>query len=315
MKAEAKTSKAPPGGEVHAPPRVGVRPALMTSDANIIYRRVGLTRRRTGDSYHRLISSSWPRLLALLVVAYLTANALFALAYLAVGDAISNARPGSFADAFFFSVQTMATIGYGVMAPRSLGAHVLVVIEVLVGLVGLAVVTGITFAKFSRATARVLFSKVALITMRDGVPCFTFRMANERGSSLVEAQAHVVFSRDELTATGEMLRRFYDLPLTRQQNILFALSWTVIHPITPESPLFGATLESLSNSASAIIVSVFGLEENLGQTVHARHAYNAADIRWSGRFADILCVTPEGERVIDYRWFHDIVDEASETTR
>src|SRR5262249_23589165 len=161
--------------------------------------------------------------------------------YLLLGHAIANARPGSFSDAFFFSVQTMATIGYGQMAPATFAAHVLVSVEAFVGLVGFAMVTGITFSKFSRPTARILFSNVAVVTQRDGVPCLMFRMANERGTSIVEAQAHVVLTRSETTLEGEKVRRFYDLKLLRQQNILFALSWTALHPITQESPFSGET--------------------------------------------------------------------------
>ena len=185
-----------------------------------------------GDLYHFLLRSTWLRLLVVLVVVSAGINALFALAYMATGDGIENARPGSFADAFFFSVQTLATIGYGKLVPRSLAANVLVALEALVGLLGLAMVTGLVFAKFSRPTARVLFSRMAVVSRRDGVPALMFRMANERGSGIVEAQVHVVLARNETTAEGEAVRRFYDLDLSRRQNALFALSWTVIHPIT-----------------------------------------------------------------------------------
>lgn len=298
-----------------ADPRARDRFRVMTPDGQLNYTRIGHPNPLARDLYLTLLTTSWPRLLALLAAGFCATNAGFALAYLALGDAIEHAQPGSFADAFFFSVQTMATIGYGYMSPKTFAANVAVVIEVFVGLVGLAVVTGITFAKFSHATARVLFSNVALIGERDGVPCLVFRMANQRGSSLVEAQAHVVFSRNEITKEGESMRRFYDLALARQHNVLFALSWLVMHPISEGSPLFGATAATLEESEAAIVVSVLGLDETFGQTVHARHAYSAADIRWGARFVDVILAGPTGERILDLRRFHDVIEGGERTVR
>jgi inward rectifier potassium channel len=267
--------------------------------------QVGLKRHYLGDLYHFLLDTPWPVLLGLLVLTFATSNALFALAYLAGDHAIENARPGSFSDAFFFSVQTMATIGYGKMAPQTLYANLLVSIEALSGAVGLALTTGLTFAKFARPTARVLFSGVAVVSERDTVPCFMFRMANERGI-IVEAEAHVVLAWNGATVEGESVRRFQDLTLARSRNALFALSWTAIHPITPASPLHGATPESLAGAEAEVIVSLVGLEATLAQTVHARHTYRAQDIVWGARFVDILTRMPDGRRHVDYRRFHDV---------
>ena len=260
-----------------------------------------------GDLYHFLLTSSWPRLLALLAAGYGTANAVFAVGYLLEPDAIESARPGSFADAFFFSVQTMATIGYGRMVPRTLLANVLVTLETLTGLLGLAMVTGLVFAKFSRPTARVLFSRVAVIGRRDGLRAFMFRMANERGNSIVEAQVHVALARQEVTVEGESVRRFYDLELVRRLNPIFPNTWTVVHPITESSPLHGATPASVETDEARIVVSVIGLDESYSQTVHARHSYAPADIVWNARFADVVVREPEGDVRIDYSRFHDVV--------
>jgi inward rectifier potassium channel len=260
-----------------------------------------------GDLYHRLISISWPRLVALVAVAFVALNALFALGYTLGADAIENARPGSFADAFFFSVQTMATIGYGKMAPRTTYANLLVTVEVLVGLMGLALVTGLTFAKFSRPTARVVFSRRAVIAPHDGVPSFMFRMANARGNNIVEAQVHVVLVRNETTAEGERMRRFYDLELARRQSALFALSWTAIHPLTTASPLHALTAAALEAAEAEIVVSLLGFDETFSQTVHARHRYHPADIVWDARFADILFSPTDGRRRIDYSRFDEVV--------
>ena len=266
------------------------------------------------DLYHLLLTSSWPRLLGLLAIAYAAANALFALGYLIEPDAIENARPGSFADAFFFSVQTMATIGYGRMVPRTFLANTLVTLETLTGLLALAMITGLVFAKFSRPTARVLFSRVAVIGRRDGVRAFMFRMANERGNNIVEAQVHVALARQEVTAEGESVRRFYDLELARRLNPIFPNTWTVIHPIVDGSPLYHATATSLAVEDARIVVSVVGLDESYAQTVHARHSYGAQDIAWDARFVDIVTRDANGGLRIDYGQFHDVVPLESVAT-
>src|SRR2546429_5906163 len=240
------------------------------------------------DLYHLLLTSSWPRLLGLAAIAYAAASALFALGYLIEPDAIENARPGSFADAFFFSVQTMATIGYGRMVPRTFLANSLVTLETLTGLLALAMITGLVFAKFSRPTARVLFSRVAVIGRRDGVRAFMFRMANERGNNIVEAQVHVALARQEVTAEGESVRRFYDLELVRRLNPIFPNTWTVVHPITESSPLRDATPASLEADEARIVVSVVGLDESYSQTVHARPTYVPANIVWNARFVAVV---------------------------
>ncbi len=270
---------------------------------------IGLVRRRRKDLYYTMLASSWPVLLGFLAAAFVLMNVVFAVGYLAV-DGIENARPGSFADAFFFSVQTMATIGYGTLAPRTLAAHLLVSVEAFFGLLSFGVVAGLAFTKFARPTARVLFSEVAVVGRRDGMRSLMFRLANERGTGvIVEAHAHVVLVRDERTVEGELVRRFYDLELLHRQNAAFALSWTVVHPLHPTSPLHDATVESLEADDSTFIVSMTGFDEAFAQTVHARHIYAARHIRWGARFADILSRTDDGRRQIDYSRFHDVVPE------
>ena len=259
------------------------------------------------DLYHFLLNASWRRLLASLAFFYVAGNALFALLYVVDPGGIAGAEPGSFRDAFFFSVQTLATIGYGAMSPRSLYVHLLVTVEAFVGIVGVAMVTGLVFAKFSRPTARVLFSHAAIVTTRDGVPSFMFRMANERNNNIVEAQLHVVFARDEVTAEGESVRRFYDLDLARPRTALFVLSWTAVHPIGASSPLQGATRAMLAGANAEVIASLTGFDETFSQTIHARHVYRPEDIVWQARFVDVLIRGSDGRRHVDYRHFHDVV--------
>jgi inward rectifier potassium channel len=259
------------------------------------------------DMYHRLLTMPWSVLFLLLGAWYLVFNLVFASLYLLQDGSITNAKPGSLADAFFFSVQTTATIGYGAMAPATLYANWLVTCEVMLGMTMLAVSTGLVFARFSRPTARVLFSKVAVVALHEGVPTLMFRVANQRRNQILEAQVSVALLRDEVTAEGVPLRRFHDLHVARPRTPMFALSWTVLHPLTDKSPLHGETSESLSRQQAEIVVAIVGVEEILSQTVHARHSYLADEILWDQRFVDILGRTDDGRRSIDYRRFHDTV--------
>jgi inward rectifier potassium channel len=257
------------------------------------------------DLYHYLVTSSWPALVGLIAATFAVANLVFALGYYLDGG-IENARPGSFTDAFFFSVQTMATIGYGKMVPVSMFTNILVSIEALSGLVALALMTGLVFAKFSRPTARVRFSRYVVIGPRDGVSSLMIRMANQRADRIVEANIHAVFARQETTAEGESIRRFYDLGMTRNVSSLFVLSWTAVHRIVPGSPLFGETRESLADSQPQIVVSITGLDEVFSQTIHARYAYGLDEIIWGARFADVLVRHPDGSQSVDYTHFDDV---------
>jgi inward rectifier potassium channel len=257
------------------------------------------------DFYHQLMISPWTLLLLGVTTAFIAVNCLFALGYLIAGG-IEHAR-GSFADAFFFSVQTMATIGYGRMVPTSFIANLLASGEALTGLLTFALATGLVFSKFSRPTARVRFTRKAVVSVRDGVPSLMFRMANVRANEIVDAQIQVVFARQEKTLEGEEVRRFYDLELARYRNAIFNYSWTAIHPISQDSPLYGATVESLKASDASIVVSLTGIDETFSQTVYARYYYEAEDVVWGARLADITTRTPEGEFFLDFTHYDDVV--------
>ena len=259
------------------------------------------------DSYHWLLTLSWAKFLTLVCLLYILSNSLFASVYLLGGNCIEKARPGSFGDAFFFSIQTMATIGYGAMYPKTVYANVVVTIEVFLGLVGAAMVTGLAFARFSLPTARVLFSKVAVITPFNGAPTLMFRATNERSSLIVEAQIRVTLIQNQITREGQIMRRFYDLKLLREQTPIFALSWTVMHPIDETSPLYNLTPEILAEEEIELIVTLTGLDEMVSQTIHARHSFTAREILWNMRFVDIFSRAPDGRRLIDYTRFHDVV--------
>ena len=267
---------------------------------------VGRDAARWTDLYHVLLTIPWWSFLGAMALVYVAANAIFALLYLLDPGGVANARPGSFWDAFFFSVQTIGTLGYGVMAPQSFYAHVVVTIETFFGLVNLAIGTGLIFARFSRPTARILFSRVAVVAPFEGVPTLMFRAANQRGNQILEAEVMVNFVRHTVTQEGIEMRRFDDLRTARSRSPLFALSWTAMHPIDPPSPLYGATPESLAAEQAEIVVVISGTDETYSQRIHARYSYLAEDILWDRRFVDILTITPDGRRIVDYGRFHDV---------
>jgi inward rectifier potassium channel len=242
-----------------------------------------------------------------MAVFYLSVNFLFALVYLTAKDGIANARPHSFSDAFFFSIQTLSTVGYGSMYPTTLYAQILVTIEILLGLVLLAILTGLMFARFSRPTAKVIFSKVAVICPYNGVPTLMFRAANQRNSKILEAQIQVNFLRNEISAEGHKLRRFYELNLMRSRTPIFGLSWLVMHPIDHQSPFYGKTQESLQEVEAELWLTLTGLDETFSQTIHARYVYEVGDILWNHRFVDIFSQNSRGEWFIDLESFHDVV--------
>ncbi|MFS8118188.1 MAG: ion channel [Microcoleus sp.] len=283
-------------------PRLVYRQGQFT--LNIV--KLGVPRLHFADIYHRLLTLSWPQFFLLICLSYVLTNSLFALAYLAGGDCIANARPGSFKDAFYFSVQTMATIGYGAMYPRTDYANTIVAIEAFFGLWGVAMVTGLAFSRFSRPTARVIFSRVAVIAPFNGVPTLMYRTGNQRFNQILEAQQRATLIRDEVTSEGEFMRRFYDLQLMRSQSPIFALSWTVMHAIDESSPLYQVTAKDLSECQAEIVITLTGIDETVSQTIHARHSFVASEIIWNMRFVDIIFRSPDGKRVVDYTRFHEV---------
>ena len=267
---------------------------------------IGVRRAPFRDLYHRFLRLSWPLALGVIVALFLLLNTLFATVYLFIGG-IANARPGSFADAFFFSVQTMGTIGYGSMYPATPAANALVVVEAVAGLLVTAVATGLVFTKFSQSNARVLFSKHVTIAPWDGVPTLMFRLSNERGNQIIEAQIRVILTRTEKTKEGVTFYRMIDLPLSRDRSPAFMRSWAVMHPIVPGSLLHGATPESLKECEAELLVSVVGTDDTSLQPVHARHQYADHEILWGMRHADILSEESDGRLVLDLGKFHDVV--------
>ena len=257
------------------------------------------------DFYHNVLTVSWPVFVLQLAGLFLTINLVFALAYAADRGGLANARPGNFADAFFFSVQTLGTLGYGVMAPRSLTANLLVTVESFTGIMIIALFTGIIFARFSRPFARVLFSNIAVVAPFDGIPTLMFRAANQRGEAILDASVTVSLARQHTTSEGVVMRRFQELKLLRSSSPLFALSWTVMHAIDESSPLYGLSPEDMDVAEMEIVIMLSGVDEILSDRIYARHAYWADEILWNRRFVDVISLHSSGRRIVDLHKFHD----------
>jgi inward rectifier potassium channel len=279
---------------------------LLNRDGTFNQRREGLPFFRSLSLYHHLLTISWPRFFAIIVSGYLTANACFALAYIACGRESLTIPTGAdtggrFWRAFFFSVETLATIGYGNISPNGMAAHFVMTAESLVGLLVFALGTGILFARFSRPTAAVMFSTRAVVTPYRGITAFMFRTTNARSNQLVELEAKVLFSRIEGS-----VRKYDQLVLERTRVVFFPLSWTIVHPIDEKSPLFGMTHQELAAKDAEFMILLAGTDETFSQTVHARSSYKAEEVVFGHRFVNIYnAIDRDGVVSIDVRRLSD----------
>jgi len=256
------------------------------------------------DLYHELLGAPWPLTLLAIVGLWLSINVAFAIVFMLTGG-VANARPGSFADAFFFSVQTLGTIGYGTMYPQSTAAQLGVTVETIVALVTLSLATGVVFTKFSMPVARLEFARSAVVSVRDGERTLAIRMANRRGNFIVEAQVRVTLVKAETTKEGVFTYRMHELKLVRDHSAFMGRSWTILHRLDGESPLRDATEESVRAADLELQVSVTGLDGTTFQTLHSRHRYMPEDLRFGMRFADMLAPKPDGRLQLDYAKLHE----------
>jgi len=262
-------------------------------------------------SYYSLIMMSWPRFMLLVAVAYVVGNAFFALLYVLCGPHSLQTVEGPdefsrYAKAFFFSVHTFATIGYGNIVPVGMAANVIVTVESLLGLLGLALATGLLFARFSRPTAKILFSDSAIVAPYNGITAFEFRITNARSNQIIELGARVLLSRFEMV-DGIRIRKYYQLKLEREKVVFFPLSWTIVHPIDESSPMYGSTQQELVASNAEFLILLTGIDETFSQTVHARSSYQAAELIWNARFSDMYVRDAEGHILsVDQDRFHNV---------
>jgi inward rectifier potassium channel len=287
------------------------RQRLLNRDGSFNVSRQGLSFWTSLSPYQAMLTMSWTKFFSIVGTAYLAVNALFACAFLLCGpdsivDTANVHTQHGFLRAFFFSVQTFATIGYGHIAPSGIAANLVVTFESLVGLMGFALATGMVFSRFSRPSASVLYSKSAVIAPYRGITAFEFRVINQRKSQLIELQAKIVMARFE-NINGDMQRRFYVLPLERSQVAFFPLSWTIVHPIDENSPLRGSTHADLISSGAEFLVLLTGIDETFSQTVHSRSSYTAEEIVWGARFGNLFARTADAQTLrVEIERFHAI---------
>lgn len=282
------------------------RTRLLNRDGSFNVARAGLPGQSTEDIYHRLLTISWPRFHALVVAAYVAVNLAFGLGYFLCGEdgvvgGTARTPVERFAECFFFSVQTLGTIGYGSISPRGWAANVLVTIEALCGLMGFAFATGLLFARFSRPSARLLFSDYALIAPFKQGRALMFRVMNARvASELTEVHATVTMSRVE-EREGRRVRRFFPLTLERETVMFLPMQWVVVHPIDEASPLWNMTEADAQREEWEVLILMSGIDETFTQAVHARSSYRHDEMVWDAKFQDMYQTNPNGIMQVDAR--------------
>lgn len=287
------------------------RARLLNRDGTFNVRREGLRFWESLSLYHYFLTMSWPKFISYVIGSYAVSNALFALGYLACGDgALTGFETASlmqrFLIAFFFSVETIATIGYGNIVPLSLGANVLMTVESLFGLLTFALVAGIGYARFARPKAEIVFSRNAIVAPYRDIKAFMFRIANQRASELVDVEVKVILARRK-KGSADVDREFIQLKMERDRVAFFPLTWTVVHPFDKTSPLWDYDQEDFFACDVEFLVLLNGFDETFSQTVHARSSYKADEVVWGARFRNIFNPpSPDPKITIDIRKLHEI---------
>lgn len=279
--------------------------ALMLGGREFVPR--GLHEHMWEDFYHRALTITWPRFFGVAICVFLLFNVLFALLYQLDAGGIANEYPKGLGGAFFFSVETLATVGYGDMHPQSVYAHLVATAEIILGIGNIAVVTGLIFARFSRSRAKIIFSKYAVVRPLDGKPTLMVRAANMRLNLISQASAHLHLLRLHSTPEGYRYRRIEDMQLVRDRHPVFRLSWSVMHVIDEQSPLYGVTPECLRDSEAAVLLTIEGVDETTSQPLVAMYQWDVDDVRWNYAHADLVRRDESGVNVIDYAVFHDVL--------
>lgn len=267
------------------------------------FTKIGVREHTWSDIYHLILEMSWYQFFFFTILAYLFINLFFAYLYYANEGGVAR-TDGLFVNHLFFSIETLSTVGYGEFYPVSFYAHIVSAVEVFFGLLGVALMTGLIFARFSKPRARIRFSSVGVVTSYEGVPTFMVRVANERHNLILEADVTITFVRTERSHEGHVFRRQHDLELVRNHSAAFTLSWSIMHRITENSPLHGYDAKKLADVDGFILVSIKGLDDTLNQTVHARGEYEADQIHFGERFVDVLL--RDGDTpILDMRHFDE----------
>ena len=259
------------------------------------------------DFYYALIEASWTKLSLIVLFVYFISNAVFALMYYSIPFALNGtiSEQATFYESFFFSVQTMSTIGYGALSPNGILANILVTFEAAFGLIIAALLTGIVFAKLSKPHAKIRYSKKAIISQFDGVTCLSFRIGNTRGNDIVEAKINVSILLDETTSEGKKFRKIHNLDLRRSYTPFFKLSWTNFHPIDENSPIYN--FEKIKDNLRSIVVTITGHDGSYSNTIYSRYTYTIDDLEKDKYFEDIMIDNNDGDFTIDYSKFDNLI--------
>jgi inward rectifier potassium channel len=279
------------------------RTRLLNRDGSFNLRRKGRPGWKSLTTYHSLLTMPWWKFHAFIITLFVGINAVFAIAFTLAGrDAVTGVVPGSWVEQcvedFFFSVQTFTTVGYGGLAPHGLVGNVLAVADVFVGLLSFALATGLFFARFARPTAKIVFSDNALVAPYRGGTALEFRIVNARDNQLIEVEVKVLFSY-WVEVDGARRKRFDELALERRTVAFFPLSWTIVHAITPESPMAGMSARDLADAEAEFLILITAIDETFSQTVHTRSSYVHSEIVWNAKFSDILRTRDDGEIAVD----------------
>ena len=269
----------------------------------------GLNLNFWADISHRCMTASWPAFIGGAAVVFVAFNAFFAFFYWIGDQPISNVPGGAYIDYLYFSIETLSTAGYGDMHPQTHYGHFIATVELFTGIFSMSVMTGLVFARFSRPSARLLFAENPVISDHEGEPTLMIRLANERHNIISNANARLWLFKNIVSKEGQSLRRFYELPLSRNESPALALSWTLFHIIDETSPLYGFTAEDFEANNIALAVVVSGYDVVAAQTVHARKTYDHPDIRIGHRYAEILDTTEDGRLRVDYGRFHETLED------
>ncbi|MBQ0799910.1 MAG: hypothetical protein KBT63_11565 [Porticoccaceae bacterium] len=273
----------------------------------VFMHRKGLKGSLVSDFYYRVMVASWTQFFVAAVLVYLSINAGFALIYYLSGDMILNARPGSFVDAYIFSFQTSTTIGYGYLLPKNGYAHAIVMVDVFSGLIFVAVLTGLVFARLAKPRASVMFSDNVVFTKHAGQDALLVRLASGRKhSSIVNTRVNAAVVMVDASPDSKIDRRFFDLTLERDHIPIFSFTWTLIHIIDQHSPLYGLDQDALDEQVVTLIVTLDGIEDIFAQTVHTHQIYDTKSFVFDKEFADLFSVHADGNLVIDYTRFNTL---------
>jgi len=283
---------------------------LLNKDGSINVKRQGLSIFNTADNYHNLITMSWIKFWLLVLSGYMVVNIIFACIYLSIGinnldGASTNGNVGNFFNAFFFSAQTISTVGYGHISPKGMVANSIAALESMLGLLAFALATGLLYGRFSRATAKITYSNNILVApYGENGKGIMFRLANVRRNILIGLSIEVIFSYNE-TVDGKPVRRFFPLELERKQVSVLTLSWTVVHPLDENSPLKDMTPDELKQSEASFSILLKAFDDTFSQTVHSRAAYQHNDIVWNARFKPTFDRDEDGRIILDLSRVHD----------